>query len=91
MTTAAIPPGRVTWQRVWRHPDALIQPLDARTVYQADAARLRVGGEITANLQRRNGLWELRLQGQPELLASSGRTALEAVSNWLLHSKEDPA
>lgn len=87
-----IPPeltsGRFTWQRVWRHPNARIQPLDSRTVYQANRARLWIGGQVTATLQRLGGGWELRLCDQPEALASRGSTALEAISNFLSSSEE---
>jgi hypothetical protein len=76
------------WQRVWRHPNARIQPLGAKTVYQASSARVWVDGAIAAHLQRLEGRWELSALGKDPSPKIYGSTALEAVSNWLLSDVE---
>lgn len=76
------------WQRVWRHPNASIQPLNARTVYLADQARVWVDGAIAADLRRREGVWELSVVGGYPTPKIYGSTTLEAVSNWLRSDKE---
>lgn len=76
------------WLRVWSHPDARIQPLDARTVSQANSARVWVYGAPSAYLQRREGRWELSAAGEDLSPKIYGSSALEAVINWLSLSEE---
>lgn len=89
MSSPDVVPGRFTWQRVWRHEDAVIQPLNAGTVYRATEARLWIHGKIVANLDRRSGRWVLTPLDQTAAPTRPGSTALEAVSNWLLSSEEN--
>lgn len=77
------------WQRVWQHPDARIQPLDAKTLHQADRARVWVAGAIAAHLQRAGGRWELSIPGSDPTPEIYGSTAIEAVNNWLSNTQEN--
>lgn len=77
------------WQRVWQHPDARIQPLDAQTLHQADRARVWVGGKVSAHLQRAGSGWELSTLGSDRTHKIYGSTAIEAVNNWLSNQQEN--
>lgn len=77
------------WQRVWQHPDARIQPLDAKTLHQANRARVWVSGRISAYLQRRGGRWELSTSGSDCTPEIYGSTAIGAVNNWLSNMREN--
>lgn len=77
------------WQRVWQHPDARIQPLDAKTLHQADRARVWVGGKVSAHLQRAECCWELSVLGSDQPAEIRGSTAIEAVNNWLSNQQEN--
>jgi hypothetical protein len=77
------------WQRVWQHPDVRIQPLDAQTLHQSTRARVWVGGEISAYLQRSGEGWELSLPGSDRTPEIYGSTAIDAVNNWLSNPQEN--
>lgn len=77
------------WQRVWQHPDARIQPLDAKTLHQATRARVWVGGAVSARLERSDGRWELSVPGSAPTPRIYGSTAIEAVNNWLSPRQEN--
>ena len=40
--------GRSAWTRVWQHPTARLQPLDAETIHESSQVRVWVGGEQAA-------------------------------------------
>lgn len=76
-------PGRTTWNRIWQHPSARLQPLDAETLHEASQVRVWVDGEQAAIIRRSGSAWALHVPRQGGIPASFGASALEAATNWL--------
>ena len=79
-------PGRTTWNRIWLHPTARLQPLDAETLHEASQARIWVDGEQVAIARRSGSAWAVHVPGQGGIPAAFGASALEAASNFLASS-----
>lgn len=76
-------PGRTTWNRIWHHPSARLQPLDAETLHEASQVRVWVDGEQAAIARRCGSAWAVHVPGQGGIPAAFGASALEAATNWL--------
>lgn len=76
-------PGRTTWNRIWHHPSARLQPLDAETLHEASQVRVWVDGEQVAIVRRCGSAWAVHVPGQGGIPAAFGASALEAATNWL--------
>lgn len=76
-------PGRTTWDRIWHHPSARLQPLDAETLHEASQVRVWVDGEQAAIARRCGSAWAVHVPGQGGIPAAFGASALEAATNWL--------
>lgn len=83
MSNTATKPGRFTWTRIWQHPTARLQPLDAGTVHESSQVRVWVDGEQTTIVRRSGSGWAVHVPGQGGVPAAFGASALEAVTNWL--------
>lgn len=83
MSNLATKPGRYTWTRIWQHPTARLQPLDAETIHEASQVRVWVDGEQVAAARRSGSAWAVHVPGQGGIPAAFGASALEAVTNWL--------
>lgn len=83
MSNIATEPGRFTWTRVWQHPSARLQPLDAETIHEASQVRVWVDGEQAAIARRSGSAWAVHVPGQGGIPAAFGASALEAVNGWL--------
>lgn len=75
--------GRSAWTRIWQHPTARLQPLDAGTLHEASQARVWVDGEQAAIARRSGTAWAVHVPGQGGIPSAFGSSALEAVTNWL--------
>lgn len=75
--------GRSAWTRIWQHPTARLQPLDAETIHEAAQVRAWVDGEQVAIARRSGSAWAVHVPGQGGIPAAFGASALEAVTNWL--------
>lgn len=83
MSNLATKPIRSAWTRIWHHPSARLQPLDAETLHEASQARVWVDGEQAAIARRSGSVWAVHVPGQGGIPAAFGASALEAVTNWL--------
>lgn len=89
MSNIATKPGWFTWTRIWQHPTARLQPLDAETIHEASQVRVWVGGAPAALARRSGTAWAVHVPGRGGLPAARGASALEAVTTWL--SSQSPA
>lgn len=76
-------PGRTTWNRIWHHPSARLQPLDSETLHEASQVRIWVDGEQVAITRRCGSAWAVHVPGQGGIPAAFGASAPEAATNWL--------
>lgn len=83
MSNTATKPGRSTWTRIWQHPTARLQPLDAEAIHEASRVRVWVDSEQVAIARRSGSAWAVHVPGQGGIPAAFGATALEAVTEWL--------
>ena len=69
--------------RVFQHPQARIEPLDATTLHEARTCLVYEGGQAVAQLKRcGHRCWGVYQTGMT-IPSSFGASALEAVTTWL--------
>uniref|UniRef100_A0AAU8B1J1 Uncharacterized protein n=1 Tax=Dulem virus 38 TaxID=3145756 RepID=A0AAU8B1J1_9CAUD len=74
-----------TWNRIWQHPTARIQPLDAKTIHEANVCHVWEDGvKHPTALAKRCGqrCWGIYPRGATAP-AAMGASALEAATQWL--------
>jgi hypothetical protein len=78
-----IPAPATARTRVFRHPQARIEPLDAATLHEARTCLVYENGQVVAQLRRcGQRCWGV-YPGDITIPAAFGASALEAVTAWL--------
>jgi hypothetical protein len=76
-------PTKITWNRVFQHPQARIKPLDAATLREAGTCLVYEDGAAVAQLKRCGSrCWGVYPTGMT-IPAAFGASALEAVTAWM--------
>lgn len=74
---------KTTWTRVFQHPQARIEPLDADTLHEAKTCLVYENGQAVAQLKRcGQRCWGVYPTGAT-IPATFGASALEAVTTWM--------
>lgn len=76
-------PTKTTWTRVFQHPQARIEPLDASTLHESGTCLVYENGQAVAQLKRCvQRCWCVYPTGMT-IPATFGASALEAVTAWM--------
>lgn len=78
-----ISPTKITWTRVFQHPQARIKSLDAETLHEATSCIVYENGLAVARLNRLGQhCWGVYPTGMT-IPATFGASALEAATTWM--------
>jgi hypothetical protein len=75
-------PTKTARTRVFQHPQARIEPLDAATLHEANTCLVYENGQAVAQLKRGRRCWGV-YPVDTMIPATFGASALEAVTTWL--------